>query len=110
MRALALTVALSGLLFSSSFGAAAAARSPITHTVTIEGTSFTPSTLTVKAGDTIVWINQDPFPHTVTSKDGGFDSGALQPDKSWKLTPAKKGDFSYVCVLHPTMKATLRVE
>jgi plastocyanin len=49
------------------------------------------------------------FPHTATSKAGGFDSGVIMSGKSWTLTAKKKGSFPYVCVLHPTMKGTLRV-
>jgi plastocyanin len=106
-----LVVAALGLLsWSSSPGAAADAPKPATHTVTIEGTSFQPAMLTVKAGDSIVWVNKDPFPHTATSEAGGFDSLAIQPDKSWTYTPKTKGTFAYICTLHPTMKATLRVE
>jgi plastocyanin len=81
-----------------------------THTVTIDGTRFDPETLTVSVGDSIVWINKDPFPHTVTSSTGVFDSDQIAPDKSWKFKAAKKGDYPYICNLHPTMKASLRVQ
>jgi plastocyanin len=77
--------------------------------VTIEGTSFTPGRLTVKAGDTVVWINKDPFPHTATSA-GAFDSGSLDPEKSWELVTVRPGTFDYICTFHPTMKARLTVE
>jgi plastocyanin len=82
------------------------------HTITIESMSFQPQTLTIKAGDSIVWINKDPFPHTATSKEGGFDSGEIATEKSWKLTPqrSQRGEFPYACTLHPTMKGVLRVE
>ena len=40
---------------------------PATHTVTMEAVSFKPESLTVKAGDSIVWVNKDPFPHTATA-------------------------------------------
>jgi plastocyanin len=30
---------------------------------------LSPDTLTVKRGDTAVWVNKDPFPHTVTAVD-----------------------------------------
>ena len=91
-------------------GAAIAAGQPKTHTVTIEATSFKPERLTVAAGDTVVWVNKDPFPHTATATAGGFDSGNIDPEKSWTLTAVKKGEFGYVCSLHPTMKARLKVE
>ena len=102
--------ALALVLCSIGSGAPAGAGAPATHTIAIDGTTFKPDTLTVKAGDSIVWINKDPFPHTVTSASGGFDSKPLQAGKSWKFVAAKKGEFPYVCTLHPTMKATLRVE
>jgi plastocyanin len=79
-------------------------------TVAIDGTTFQPSTLTVKVGESVTWQNKDPFPHTVTSKDAGFDSHSIAAGKSWKYTATTRGEFSYICTLHPTMKATLRVE
>jgi plastocyanin len=99
-----------GSLLDQTQGAAIAARQPKSHTVTIEATSFKPESLTVAAGDKVVWLNKDPFPHTATSTPGGFDSGSIEPDKSWTLTTVKKGEFGYICSLHPTMKAVLKVE
>jgi plastocyanin len=90
-------------------GQVASAARPAVHTVMIEGTQFQPGELTVKIGDSIEWVNNDPFPHTVTSKTGGFDSRQIQPGKSWKYRAVKKGEFPYICSLHPTMQATLRV-
>lgn len=90
--------------------AVAGADKPSTSTVAIDGTTFTPQTITVKAGSTVVWENKDPFPHTATSQAAGFDSHAIQPGKSWKYKATKTGEFNYVCAYHPTMKATLRVE
>ena len=83
---------------------------PKAHTVTIEGTSFQPEQLTISPGDTVVWVNKDPFPHTATSTTGAFDSGNIAPGKSWKFRATKKGELAYVCTLHPTMKARLTVE
>jgi plastocyanin len=52
-----------------------AARTPVTHTVNIDGSRFEPETLSV-VGDTVVWVNKDLVAHTATSKTGVFDSGA----------------------------------
>jgi plastocyanin len=82
---------------------------PVTHTVVIEAVKFEPETLTVKRGETIVWINKDPFPHTVTAK-GTFDSRDIAAGKSWKYTASKVGEYGYICTLHPNMKGTLKVE
>src|SRR3954452_25027649 len=105
--------------FLRSFGAAAAlaclvalagcGASAATHQVAIDGLKFQPDSLTVQSGDSIVWTNKDPFPHTVTSPSGGFDSHEIAPGQSWKYTASKKGTFGYTCTLHPIMKATLIV-
>jgi plastocyanin len=99
-------------------------RKPATHTVTVDATSFTPETLTIKAGDTVVWINKDFIPHTASSDAGAsaahsgvggvevvtFDSGTILAGESWRQTFKSKGKAPYKCLFHPTMKATLRIE
>jgi len=79
-------------------------RKPATHTVTIDGAQFSPATLTVKAGDTVVWVNKDLLAHTATethTTKGGFDSKVIQPGKSWRYVARKKGEFPYTCAFHP---------
>ncbi len=88
----------------------AADAAPATHTVLIDGTRFEPETLTVRAGDTVIWINNDPFPHTATAVAGAFDSESIAPNKSWEYTTKRAGVFPYSCTLHKTMKGTLHVE
>jgi plastocyanin len=66
--------------------------------------------LAVNVGDTVEWDNKDPFPNTATSEAGGFDSGVVEAGGSWKFTPAKSGEFAYVCTLQSTMKGTLSVK
>ena len=89
-------------------GAVAAGR-PVTHTVVIDGLKFQPESLKVRRGDTVVWVNKDPFPHTATAA-GVFDSHNIAAGHSWKYSATKKGEFTYVCTLHSTMRAILRVE
>jgi plastocyanin len=95
-------------------GAGAAARwsrhpAPVTHTVTIDATSYAPARLEVAVGDTVVWVNEDLFPHTVTGAGKAFDSDVLVQGKSWRHTPKKAGTFDYACVFHPTMTGRLQV-
>jgi plastocyanin len=78
--------------------------------VAIDGTAYAPAAVTVKRGDTVTWINKDPFPHTVTARDGVFDSKSIAAGKSWRYTARKSGEFAYFCTLHPTMNGTLKVE
>ena len=74
----------------------------------MEAMAFQPAVLTVKAGDAVVWVNKDPFPHTATA--GAFDSKSIAAGGSWKYKTKARGEFPYVCRLHPTMKAILRVQ
>ena len=119
MRRTLLYVALALLVCSAGATAAQkpakpAAQKPVkpaTHTVTIDATSFKPATLTVKPGDTVLWVNKDMVPHTATSKKAGvFDSNTLAPGKSWKHTFKGKGEFQYLCQFHPTMKGSIVVK
>jgi plastocyanin len=94
-------------LLAAGTGPAAAAQPA--HTVVIDGVKYEPESITVKRGATVVWINKDPFPHTVTAK-GAFDSHEIAAGKSWRFTPRKAGEYRYVCTLHPNMKGVLKVE
>lgn len=80
-----------------------------THTVLIKGFAFVPDHLTVSAGDTVVWKNEDIVPHTATG-DGAFDSKEIGSTKSWTYKAMRKGKFPYICTYHPTMHAELTVQ
>jgi plastocyanin len=80
----------------------------VVYTVTIDGASFSPADLTVKAGDTIVWVNKDLLAHTATAKGGAFESTVIQPGNSWTFVAKTKGAFPYTCAFHP-MNGTLTV-
>ncbi|HEX7271717.1 MAG TPA: cupredoxin family copper-binding protein [Casimicrobiaceae bacterium] len=90
-------------------GGATAAGKATTHTIVIEAVQYTPQALVVERGDTIVWVNKDPFPHTVTAK-GAFDSHDIAAGKSWKYVARKAGEYAYICTLHPNMHGTLTVK
>ncbi len=108
MRIAVFAVALS--LMCSLALIAGERRKSTTHTVTIEGMKFQPEQLTVASGDVVVWVNKDLVAHTATSSEAGiFDSKLIAPAKSWKFTVRKKGNVTYVCTYHPTMKAMLHV-
>ena len=86
---------------------ATAARSGV-HEVTIDAFAFEPAVVSVDRGDTIVWRNDDPVPHTVTAP-GSFDSGAIAPGGRWRYTAATRGRHEYICSFHPMMKGLLVV-
>jgi plastocyanin len=77
--------------------------------VAIDSVAFVPETLTVHQGDTVTWVNKDPFPHTVTAK-GAFDSHSIAAGASWRYVARKTGVYDYICTLHPNMTGRLTVE
>jgi plastocyanin len=110
MRAAALALGASWVLGVALVAApATAAAQARMHEVVIQGLLYVPETLAVRPGDVVVWINKDPFPHTVTAP-GAFDSGPIAAGKSWRFTARRAGAHPYLCTLHSTMKGTLRVE
>jgi plastocyanin len=78
--------------------------------VKIDNFSFTPERITVKAGTTVTWINEDDIPHTVTSSAKLFKSKALDTDDKYAFTFTTPGVYQYFCSLHPHMTGTVVVE
>jgi plastocyanin len=85
---------------------------PAVHTIVIDGMRFIPHTVEVKPGDTVVWRNKDPFPHTATAVAGGGGpaSPVIAAGASWRYKAVKPGTYPYLCTLHGTMTATLVVK
>lgn len=77
--------------------------------VNIEGSSFSPEVITVKAGGEVVWKNKDAAAHTVTADDGSFDSGALGQGDQFRRKFPSAGTFKYSCDNHAWMKGTVEV-
>lgn len=50
------------------------------------------------------------FSHTITANDGSFDSGLIEPSRSWQMTFKSPGTIAYHCGPHPNMKATIVVQ
>ncbi len=78
--------------------------------VTIESFTFKPKEVAVSAGETVVWIQKDRAPHTVTANNGGFDSGRLAKGEKFSRTFSKKGTYDYLCTFHPSMKGKIIVK
>jgi plastocyanin len=79
------------------------------NTVSIENMSYNPGTVTVKAGSTVSWINNDMVDHTVTANDGSFDSGDMKAGSTFTHTFPTTGTFAYHCTFHANMKASVVV-
>jgi len=79
--------------------------------VSIDNFTFTPASLTVKAGTTVTWTNRDDIPHGIGSADNSFKrSNALDTDDAFSFTFTTPGTYKYFCYIHPHMVGTVVVE
>ena len=77
------------------------------ESVAITNNLFSPSSITVTAGSTVTWTNNDTVTHTVTADDQSFTSGLMKKTASWSKTFATPGTFPYFCDIHPEMTGTV---
>lgn len=79
--------------------------------VTIADLKYDPANLEVAAGTEVTWTNDDDAPHTVSFDDDAVtDSEELAKGDTFSVTFDEAGEFSYVCAIHPDMKATVTVQ
>jgi plastocyanin len=89
-------------------GEAAVAASPAT--VKIDNFAFAPATLTITAGTTVTWKNDDDSPHRIGDKNGTFKSAALDTDDTFSHTFGAPGEYPYICTIHPYMAGKIIVK
>jgi plastocyanin len=81
---------------------------PLTEvTVTVENFAFAPADLTIAAGTTVRFVNNDSAPHTATAD--AFDTGRLDQGEAATMTLDEPGTQHYLCTYHPTMIGTITV-
>jgi plastocyanin len=92
------------VLAALAFPASAAAE---TTTITMPGKSFSPSQVTIVAGDSVLWRNGDLVAHDVRGPE--FDSGPLASSLFYSHTFASLGAQPFVCTVHPFMTGEVDV-
>jgi plastocyanin len=78
-------------------------------TVRISDFEFVPSNLSVPAGASVTWGNEDEAPHDATDDDDAWQTKTLDEDQSGAVTFDDAGTFTYHCSIHPYMKAKVIV-
>jgi plastocyanin len=80
-----------------------------TDAVDITNFAFSPATITVKAGSTVVWTNVDSIQHDITFDGGDIASDDLNHNDTFSHTFPTAGTFHYICSIHPFMHGTVIV-
>jgi len=86
-------------------GAAAEARD---YQVAMANMAYGPIPSGLKVGDSIVWVNKDSVPHTVTARDHSFDL-RIGPHQQGRVILTKAGTYQIYCILHSPMRGTFTV-
>jgi plastocyanin len=77
-------------------------------TVEIAGGCFGPTTLKVDPGDTVTFVNLDPYVHNVSAVTWGHLNDLNQGD-SFQATFAEAGVYPFACQYHPAMVGAIVV-
>jgi len=90
----------------SEFAAPAAA-------VKIASFKFVPKTVTIASGGSVSWLNEDKAPHTAENTGEKapktFDTGRLSNGSLKSVSFSEPGTYTYYCVYHRFMEATVIV-
>lgn len=79
----------------------------ITITIGSVTNGFVPASVTVKAGTTVTWMNNDAMAHTVTGN--GFQSGNMDYQGTYSHQFNTVGSYDYHCSNHTVMQGTINV-
>ncbi len=89
---------------------------PGANEVFMQSIAFSPMEITIQAGESVTWTNQDIVPHTATSGNPGdadsgsiFRSALLSQGGTFTHTFNDAGEFVYYCEVHPGMMRDAKV-
>jgi plastocyanin len=87
-------------------------KKPQTFAVEAVNFAFSPTTIEVNVGDTVVWTNRDSVGHLILA-DGAeplFKSTLLLQGQTFRYTFTTPGTYTYICQPHPRMVGTITVK
>jgi len=76
--------------------------------VEISNFQFSPQTITIPKGTTIIWTNKDSAPHNIVSTD--IKSETFRTGETYAYTFPSTGTYEYRCGIHPSMIGTVIVQ
>ncbi len=88
-------------------GGGGGSTAPATASVRLADRTFSPGSVTIAAGGTVTWRNNDDRAHTATGD--AFDSGVMATGATYRKTFPSTGTFSFLCIIHPEMTGTVTV-
>lgn len=104
MKSFSLVIALA---FAGGCAVALAAEKSVSQ----KGKVFSEREVAIRAGETIVFVNDDTVAHSVLSTSAGneFNLGSQLPGQATPVTFHAAGDVNVICAIHPRMRLTVKV-
>jgi plastocyanin len=103
---------MSGIAAAAAIAVVAVSVQAASLTIEQSGQHFSQRSVTVGAGDTIVFVNQDDVTHNIHVIDKDDDAADLGLQKSGETLSYQfdaSGRFQVRCSIHPSMKLTVDV-
>jgi plastocyanin len=107
ITAAAALVVIGGACAHVKGGSAAVPADRAAAVVHLKAVTFDPGAVTIKSGQAVTWVWDDPIIHNVTGD--GFGSGN-QDSGSYSFTFAQPGTYRYQCTIHAGMVGTVTVQ
>jgi plastocyanin len=106
MRRKTLSIILAALVAIGAVWAAGAA-----VTITQKGKVFSESTVTIKAGQSVRFVNDDTVTHNVFAKGENFSFNLKKqaPGTESTVVFPEEGTYECRCAIHPNMKLEVKV-
>jgi plastocyanin len=82
---------------------------PLDQNIAISDFQYNPANVTVPVGTKVIWTNNGPSEHTVTSDTLVFNSGTIAVGHQWNFTFTAVGTYPYHCAIHPMMHGVVIV-
>jgi YVTN family beta-propeller protein len=78
-------------------------------TVSISNFAFAPAMISIKAGESVTWRNDDGATHALVFTDGSPGTPSLEPGKRFNRTFERPGHYDYICAFHSYMTGGVEV-
>jgi plastocyanin len=96
-----------GIILAALLAGSAGAAVAEDRWITMHDFTFKPSTVEIRVGDQVTWVNDDDIEHNATN--GSFDTGLLSLGESASITFTAPGTYDFFCSPHPSMTGTVIV-
>jgi plastocyanin len=100
MRKFLLPALAAAVIFAAGCAGSGESSEPVatTEVQMVKSYRFEPKVIEIKAGDTVTWMNEDNFTHTV--EVDGQEDHKVEQGESFSIKFDTPGTYHYVCTLH----------